>query len=126
MEFDTVTEALEYKKAIGSISNGATSSPTFGNSGTWAVLLHELRAERYAHQRRILALVKSAGRIERTELARELGMNNQAVGGAMAGLTKACKRAGLPDVRPVLLLEGSAYLPGPLLEENRVPKEYGR
>jgi hypothetical protein len=129
IEFDNVAELAEYQRLLdGQKHTAAPSSKAQpGTSGdTWIKLMRELRGAQQGNQRTIITLVKAAGEsgISRADLAKKLDMNEQGIGGAIGGVTKACRRAGLESLADIIESEGGAYSPGPLLRAHDIPKEF--
>lgn len=94
------------------------------SSTAWTTFIRELQAAKYRNQRQILAYVKKADQmgITREDLGRKLGLANQGVGGAVAGITKVARSQGIPDVTVILKTFQGAYFAGPLLLANDLPE----
>ena len=93
--------------------------------GTWETFLTLVGVGKHRYQRQILRHLKEAGAlgVTREELGEKMAVTPKGVGGAVSGLSKLAKRAGI-ETRQLVKPFAGAYFAGPLLLGNDLPTSW--
>lgn len=126
IEFDTAAEIYEYERLSRGVQHVAPVGVVPAIQSEWEAFYAVLCHEHYSNQRRLLIAIKRAGKtgITRVNLMSELGVDGNALGGRLSGLTKACQKAGVEPHR-IVRKDGESYFATPLLESNEVSQAVG-